>query len=359
MTRDAFDAMLGAPWNALPAAAAAAAAAAWIAQWLLFAVLRRVARARATAADLVDAMRRPAAWGMPLLAVHGVARAREADLVTGALAHAAALGAVAAAVWLAVRLVGVLEARALRRHPIDVADNLDARRVHTQVHVLARTANVAIIVVGVAVALMTLPGARHLGASLLASAGLAGLAVGLAAKPVLGNLIAGLQIALTQPIRLDDVVILEGEWGRVEEITGTYVVVRIWDQRRLIVPLAYFIERPFENWTRRDTALLGAVTIWADYGVDVDAVRAELARVCEASPGWDRRVCKVDVVDATDRAIALRALVSAANADAAWSLRCLVRERLVRFVQATQPDALPRVRGIAPAEVAGFRLAPE
>jgi hypothetical protein len=203
---------------------------------------------------------------------------------------------------------------------------------------------VLVILAGSAAVLMTIPGVRQFGASLLASAGLAGLALGIAAKPVLSNLIAGLQIAMAQPIRLDDVVIVKGEWGRIEEITGTYVVVRIWDERRLIVPLNYFIENPFENWTRRTAELIGTVFLWVDYRLPMAPARTELERLCREAPEWDGRVCVLQVVDANEHAMQLRALVSAPDSSRAWDLRCRIREGLIAFVQREYPDYLPTTR---------------
>jgi small-conductance mechanosensitive channel len=192
---------------------------------------------------------------------------------------------------------------------------------------------------------LTIPGVRQVGTSLLASAGVAGLAVGFAAKPVLSNLIAGLQIALTQPIRLDDVVIIEGEWGRIQEITGTYVVVRIWDDRRLIVPLNWFMENPFQNWTRTSSQLLGSVFLWVDYGVPLEPLRQELQRLCDKAPEWDRRVCLLQVTDTNEKAMQLRVLVSTADSGRGWDLRCRVREGLLKFLQEHYPQCLPRLRG--------------
>ena len=193
--------------------------------------------------------------------------------------------------WLLIRCIGAFEDAAIRNHPMDAADNLQARRVVTQVRVLGRTADVIVIILGASIILLTIPGARQVGTSLLASAGVAGLAIGFAAKPVLSNLIAGLQIALTQPIRLDDVLIVQGEWGRVEEITGTYVVLKIWDERRLIIPLQWFIENPFENWTRSSAQILGTVMLYVDYATPMAPLRAELERIVHAAPEWDSRVC--------------------------------------------------------------------
>jgi small-conductance mechanosensitive channel len=251
---------------------------------------------------------------------------------------------IAAFIWLIVASLGIFEQHIKAGHRIDVADNLAARRVHTQIAVLTRVLQVFIIVIGIAAALMTLPRMRELGTGLLASAGVAGLVIGLAARPVLENLIAGVQLAMTQPIRLDDVVIIDGEWGRIEEITTTYVVVRIWDGRRLIVPFAKFISESFQNWTRESAQILGTVFIHVDYTVPVQAVREELQRITQACEHWDKRVCVLQVTDATERTVQLRALVSAASSGKAWDLRVHVREKLIEFLQREFPGALPRVR---------------
>jgi small-conductance mechanosensitive channel len=192
--------------------------------------------------------------------------------------------------------------------------------------------------------LMTFPTLRQVGTSVLASAGLAGLVVGFAARPVLTNLIAGVQLALTQPIRLDDVVIIDDEWGRIEEILSTYVVVRLWDQRRLIVPLSYFVENPFQNWTRTSADIVGTAFIYVDYSVDVERVRHELHRNLKDMSQWDGRAWALQVTDLTERTMQLRALMSAADAGLAFELRCTVRERLVDFIRRNYPRGLPRVR---------------
>jgi len=251
---------------------------------------------------------------------------------------------IAAFTWLAMRAVRAGGEAVIRLHPANVGDNLQARRVQTQSRVLTRTLMFFVLLIGAAAALMTFPGMRQIGASLLASAGVAGLVAGIAARPVLANLIAGLQIALTQPIRLDDVVIMEGEWGRIEEITATYVVVKIWDERRLIVPLQHVIEHPFQNWTRTGSQLLGTVFLWLDYRVPIAPLRAELKRICEAAPEWDGRVALIQVTDTSERGIQLRALVSTPDASTGWDLRCRVREALLDFLQREYPEALPRLR---------------
>lgn len=257
------------------------------------------------------------------------------------LLHLTALLTIASLTWLSTRAVQSISDTIVEINPINLTDNLAARRVHTQTRVLARSINVLIIVVGTGMALMTLPLLRQIGTSLLASAGVAGLVVGFAAKPVLGNLLAGLQLAISQPIRLDDVVIVENEWGQIEEITGTYVVVRIWDQRRLIVPLQWFIEHPFQNWTRSNAELLGTVMLWVDYRMPLEPLRTEAQRLVRTMDEWDGRVCVVQVTDTNEHAMQVRILVSAADSPRAFDLRCKVREGLLDFVQRHYPDCLP------------------
>ena len=258
--------------------------------------------------------------------------------------HLLVLGLIAAVGWGVVAVADVSEDVLAARYPVDVADNLQARMVRTQVAVLHRIVVVIVAVVAGAVMLVTFPGVQALGASLLASAGIAGLAVGLAVQPVLSNLIAGMQIALTQPVRLGDVVVIDNEWGNIEEITSAYVVVRIWDQRRLIVPFSQIITQPLENWTRRTTDLLGTVFVYADYSVPVEDVRQELHRILQASTLWDGKVWGLQVTNATERTLELRALMSAPDSSSAWDLRCNVREALVAFLQERHPASLPRVR---------------
>ena len=260
------------------------------------------------------------------------------------ISRVAAIVLIAGMAWLVLAAMAFIAAVVKRRFDIDQPDNLMARRMHTQVDVMRKIGTVVVIFLACAAALMTFPSLRAVGFSLFASAGAAGLIVGLAARATLSNLIAGLQIALTDPILIDDVVIVEGEWGRIEEINTTYVVVRIWDRRRLVVPLTHFIEKPFQNWTRRSADILGTVFFYTDYTVPVEAVRAELRRIVESSDLWDGEVCGVQVTNATERTVELRALVSAADSSAAWDLRCLVRERMMEYLKRRYPDSLPRVR---------------
>ncbi len=237
----------------------------------------------------------------------------------------------------------------LRRFRTDVEDNLLARKHVTQMRILQRVATILLGIVTIASALMTFDSVRQYGVSLFASAGAAGIILGLAARPVLSNLLAGIQIAMTQPIRLEDQVVVEGEWGSIEAITSTYVVVRIWDLRRMIVPLTYFIEKPFQNWTYQTSDLIGSVILHVDYTVPVDRVRQKLDEIVRASTLWDGKVVNMQVTDTPGNMVELRALVSARNAGQAWDLRCEVREKLIAFVQTEYPHALPLQR----AEVAG------
>lgn len=247
--------------------------------------------------------------------------------------------------WTAITAVQISSQVYLRGFTLDAEDNLLARKHVTQIRILTRAAEILIVIMTVAAAMMSFEQVRQYGVSLFASAGVAGLAIGLAARPLLSNLIAGVQIAVAQPIRLDDVVFLENEYGTIEEITTTYVVIKLWDWRRMVVPLSYFIEKPFQNWTRETSALIGSVFLYVDYTVPVEKVREKLMEVARASPLWDGRVVVLQVSDATkDHAVELRALLSARSAPAAWDLRCEVREKLIAFLQEEYPGALPRTR---------------
>ena len=304
-----------------------------------------------TATPIDDAVRRHGRWPLrvlfPVLLVFLVLPALRPDLpevLVRWLDLGLRLAVPALFGWALVAAVRVAEDYTLSRLDLSAADNLHARKLYTQVGVLKRIAIVLIVLLTVAVILMSYDRLAQIGKGLLASAGLAGVILGFAAQRSLGNLLAGIQIATTQPIRIDDVVVVEGEWGRIEEITLTYVVVRIWDLRRLVLPISYFIENPFENWTRTSAALLGTVYVYVDYTVPVAEVRAELLRILEASDAWDGGTWGLQVTDAKERTLELRALMSAPDSGTAWDLRCLVREKLVAWLQESYPDALPRVR---------------
>ncbi len=308
-------------------------------------VLKRITRPAPAIHAMVLACHAPARVVLPLIALQMVWQATPEDLrYIASVRHLNGLLLIAATTWLALKAIGGFADGVLAQHPSDVADNLQARRVLTQTRVLARTAMSVVVVAGGAMMLMTFPGARQVGASLLASAGVIGIVAGLAAKPVFSNLIAGLQLALAQPIRIDDVLVVEGEWGRVEEITGTFVVLKIWDERRLILPLTYFIEKPFQNWTRHSSQILGSVFVYADYGMPLAPLRAEVERIVKASPEWDGRFFNLRVTDATERTMQIRVLCTAATSGLAFDLRCNVREGLIDFMQREYPQHLPKVR---------------
>lgn len=310
-----------------------------------FVVLRRLTLDKPEASAFVRAAEAPGLAVAALVVLQPMLQTASDGLYgIGAARHAALLLFILATTWLVARMITTVADAVALRFPIGVADNLNARRIQTQTRLITRTLASTAVLVGVGLGLLTFPGVRNIGASLLASAGIAGLVIGIAAKPILGNLLAGLQLALAQPIRMDDVVVVEGEWGRIEEIGSAYVVVALWDQRRLVLPLQYFIEKPFQNWTRTTSELLGTVSLWTDYGMPLEPLRAELKRICEASPLWDRRVAILQVTGASERALQLRALVSAADSARAWDLRCEVREGLVQFIRRDYPQCLPRLR---------------
>jgi len=271
------------------------------------------------------------------------------------LRHLISVGVIVSVTWLLIRATKVLQDVLLVHFPIDERDNLRARKFHTQLQILRKTVVFVLALLAFAVVLMTFEKVRQLGTAILASAGIAGIVLGLATQRTISTVLAGLQIAITQPIRVDDVVIVENEWGRIEEITLTYVVVRIWDLRRLVVPVTYFIEKPFQNWTRVSADLLGSVFIYADYTLPVQRIREELHSILKASSLWDGRVWGLQVTGTTERALELRALMSASDASSAWDLRCDVREKLLEFIQKNYPESLPRIRGdlASGKEVAG------
>ncbi len=248
--------------------------------------------------------------------------------------------------WLMISGVYLFEDAMLLRYDVSDVDNLKARRVRTQLQLLRRMAIILLLVVtaGLILSLFRDSAIWHYGAGLLASAGLASLVLATAAKSTASNLLAGLQIALTEPIRLDDVVIVEGEWGRIEEITTTYVIVAIWDYRRLVVPLTYFIEKPFQNWTREHADLMGTAFLYVDYSVPVEALRAEFTRMLEASPLWDRKISALQVTNLSEQTMEIRCLLSARNSSEQFDLRCIIREGMIAFLQKNYPDAFPRTR---------------
>jgi small-conductance mechanosensitive channel len=262
----------------------------------------------------------------------------------GSFTHTLSLIILFLITWLIVRVIHISRDIILGRYDINASDNLRARRIYTQIRVIERVLIIIIILLAVSAGLMSFPRIKQLGVSLLASAGILGIILGFAAQKTLGNLIAGIQIAIAQPIRLDDVVIVENEWGRIEEINLIYVVVKIWDQRRLVVPISHFIEHPFQNWTRTSANILGTVYIYADYTVPVAEVRKALTCILKESEYWDKKVDVLQVTNATEKTVELRALMSAENSSIAWNLRCEVREKLLDYLQKNHPQCLPKTR---------------
>jgi small-conductance mechanosensitive channel len=245
--------------------------------------------------------------------------------------------------WIAVTATHVTGDLYLRRFRLDAADNLLARKHVTQVRILRRVVDTLIVVLAVSAALMTFEAVRQYGVSLFASAGVAGLVAGLAARPMLSNLIAGIQIATTQPIRLDDEVVVENQWGRIEEINSTYVLLGLWDLRQLIVPLSYFIEKPFENWTRDSTRLIGSVMLHVSYAVPIERLRAKVIEIVKASPHWDGDVAKLQVHDAKESSLELRVIASAGSSSQVSELRYEIREKVIEFLQREYPAGLPQL----------------
>ncbi|WP_439473900.1 mechanosensitive ion channel family protein [Algoriphagus formosus] len=246
--------------------------------------------------------------------------------------------------WCLLVLTGILKRVFLKQFDISQENNLRARKVYTQLNIFQKIVNFIIIILGVGLILVSFEPIRKIGVGLFASAGVAGIIIGFSAQKAIGTLVAGIQIAFAQPFRLDDAVVVEGEWGWIEEINLTYVVVRIWDQRRLVLPTTYFLEKPFQNWTRTSADIIGSVFIYTDYSVPFDALREELDRILENTPLWDKKVKVLQVTDAKERTVESRILVSAKNSPTAWDLRVHVREKMIEFLQKNYPAALPRTR---------------
>ncbi len=299
--------------------------------------------------SVVHHIKGPLRLGLPLLAVVVVLPfATLPEHLLNLLRHLVSILMIFTIAWIVVRSASVLEDYLFDKYRIDAEDNLKARKIHTQMLYLKRVFAIVVGVIALALILMNFEKVRQLGTTILASAGIVGIVLGFASQRSIALLFAGFQVALTQPVRIDDVVIVENEWGRIEEITLTYVVVRIWDKRRLMVPISYFIEKPFQNWTRVSADLLGTVYLYCDYSVPVRAVREELQRILEQSDDWDGQVSGVQVTDTTEQTMAVRALMSASDASRLWNLRCEVREKLIDYIQREFPESLPRFRAEFP-----------
>lgn len=240
----------------------------------------------------------------------------------------------------------VLQSVMLRKYDLNAENNIQARRVHTLFQLFRRVLLFFVVVVDLGVLLWSFNDPRiwHYGSGLLASAGVASLILATAAKSTAANFLAGAQIALTEPIRIDDVVVVQGEWGRIEEITTAYVVVKIWDLRRLIVPLTYFIENSFQNWSRQDTNIMGTAFLYVDYSIPVEELRQQLNTIVHPSPLWDKNVCGLQVTNLSERTMELRCLMSSHNSSMNFDLRCLVREQMTAWIQEHYPEAFPTTR---------------
>jgi len=333
-------------WKALSWLLGLAVLAGLTGHYLIFKILRNLTKRTKSIVDdsLVKHCYRPLQWTLILFVTRLILLFALPETELAAVKQVISLFFIGLLSWLVIKSTYVLDDYVLSRFRVDEKDNLRARKIHTQLKVLKRIVIIVVCILALGTMLMTFEKVRQLGTTILASAGIIGIVVGMAAQRTIGTFIAGLQIAFTQPIRIDDVVIVENEWGRIEEITLTYVVVKIWDLRRLVVPITYFIEKPFQNWTRVTSDLLGTVYIYVDYTVPIEAVREELHRILKSSELWDGKVCVLQVTNTSEHTLELRALMSTEDASKGWSLRCEVREKLIEFIQKNYPQSLPKVR---------------
>lgn len=314
---------------------------------VLLRLMSRWSRRTTSALDdiVVERLRRPLTFLVPILAVRLAVPLTSAPAsVASPVQHVLLVAALVGAAWIVHATIRIVESAIETRLDLGANDNLRARQVVTSTRGLRNIADFAVFVLTAGFVLMTFDSVRQIGGTVLASAGVAGLIIGFAAQRSIATVLGGVQIALTQPIRVDDVVVVEGEWGRIEEITLTYAVIKIWDLRRLVVPISYFLEKPFQNWTRASAELLGVVELHLDFNVPVDELRAELVRILAASDKWDRKVANVQVTGTTERTMTVRPLFSAKNSSDQWDLRCEVREKLIAFVRQNYPRAFPRLR---------------
>ena len=326
---------------------AAAVLAGWIGHKVLFKVLGQWQKRRPTVflESVIKHLAKPSSYALPLLILLIIlGGGMYQDPPYTAVNKIVYVLFIVTLAWVFIKCEDIFEDVIRATFDVSKADNIRERTIHTQMNYIRKIMILVVIVIASGLILMNFEGVRRIGSTLLTSAGVAGILIGMAAQNTLKNLLAGLQIAFTQPIRYDDVVIVENEWGWIEEITLTYVVVRIWDLRRLVLPLHYFIEKPFQNWTKTNADILGTVFLYADYTLPVEAVREELKKFVETREEWDKKAVGLQVTNATDKGIEIRALVSAANSGSAWNLRCAVREHLITFIQENYPQCLIKVR---------------
>jgi small-conductance mechanosensitive channel len=318
--------------------------------WLIFRVLRRkeVAGSAAPSWGIQQYLARPSRAIFILTCILLVVPVIPGlpDNIDATIRHVVVMAIVAALGWFFIGVVYVFQAGLLRKYDLTAADNIRARRVHTQFQVFRRILIGFVLVITGGALLWTFNDPRiwHYGSGLLASAGIASLILASAAKSTASNLLAGIQIAFTEPIRIDDVVVIQGNWGKIEEITSAYVVLKIWDLRRLIVPLSYFIENPIENWTRESAEILGSSFLYVDYSIPVAELRQEFNRVVKADPLWDGKVLGLQVTNLTEHTMELRCLMSSADSSKSFDLRCNVREAMTAYIQQHYPNAFPTTR---------------
>ena len=246
--------------------------------------------------------------------------------------------------WIIIILIRRIKTNILKRYDISAEDNLIPRKLHTQINILERVFVFIIITLSIALILLSFEGIRKIGIGIFASAGVAGIIIGLSAQKVVGALLAGIQIAVTQPFRIDDAVFVENEWGWIEEITLTYVVIKLWDKRRLVLPSTYFLEKPFQNWTRNNADIIGSVFLYTDYTISFDSLRKELTRLLNDTKLWDKKVNVLQVTDSKESSIEIRILVSAKNSPIVWDLRVYIREKMIEFIKNNYPQSLPKTR---------------
>jgi small-conductance mechanosensitive channel len=329
-------------WPALSALVAAAVTL--VVFRLLLALIRRFSDDRAAPRLFLNAAAPALGTFFTLLAINTSLHGAQDLPLLADIQHALKLLLILAVTWVAVRCVSAVGDLIVLKNPAYEDEWLYARKLETQTRFLVRGSSILIVIIGLGAALMTFDSVRQIGASLLASAGVGGIILGFAARPVLGNLLAGVQIALTQPFRIDDVLYVDGKWCWVEEVTATYVVLRVWDLRRVVVPLDWFITNKFENWSRHSAELQGTVFLWLDYAMPVDPLRDEFLRLLQEHPKWNGKTQDVLVTDASDKAMEVRFLMSANSSSALWALRCHIREHMIAFVRDHYPQHLPRLR---------------